>query len=323
MTGGADLPAYDDLPVRPGAPAGSSWGVWGDGDVLGCLNLLTPERAVRAASLVRTGRVFPLDLDLGLPDPPLFGRPRVRHEVLGPPGGGSHDDLVELNTQTSTQWDGFRHVAHPVHGHYGGVADEDHGVHHWAARGIVARAVVADVGRWREAAGRPLRYAEPDVVEPDDVTGCLADQGTVVEAGDVLLLRTGWLAWYRRLDPAGRADLAEHLVIPGLRPGIPTARLLWDLHVAAVAADNPSLEQWPPAGLGGGQWRRRLAEDPEGTFVHTALLGLLGLPIGELWDLDALAEDCAADERWEAMLTSAPLHLRAAAASPPNALAIR
>jgi hypothetical protein len=294
--------------------------VWGDADVLGCLNLLTPERAARAAQLVRTGRVFPLDLDLGFPDPPLFGRPRLRHEVLGT---GGHDDLLELNTQSSTQWDGFRHVAHPVHGHYGGVADEDHGIHHWAARGIVARAVVADVGRWREAEGRPLRYDASDAIEPDDVTACLADQGVEVETGDVLLVRTGWLTWYRTLDPIGRAALVDDLVIPGLRPGRDTARMLWDLHIAAVAADNPSLEMWPPAGLPAGEWWRRMREDPEGTFVHTALLGLLGLPIGELWDLDALVDDCVADGRWEAMLTSAPLHLRAAAASPPNALAIR
>jgi kynurenine formamidase len=314
------LPAYDDLPAREGAPPGSSWGLWGDADRFGCLNLLTPARAVRAAGLVLTGRAFSLDLDLGVPDPPLFGRPRLRHEVLGT---GGHDDLVELNTQTSTQWDGFRHVAHPVHGHYGGVADEDHGIHHWAERGIVARAVVADVGRWREAAGRPLRFDATDPIEPEDVTACLADQGIEVETGDVLLVRTGWLTWYRSLDEAGRAHLAEHLVIPGLRPGRDTARMLWDLHVAAVAADNPSFEMWPPAGLPASEWWRRMREDPEGTFVHTALLGLLGLPIGELWDLDALAEDCAADRRYEAMLTSAPLHLRAGAASPPNALAIR
>jgi kynurenine formamidase len=319
----AGLPAYDDLPVRPDAPEGSSWGVWGEADVLGCLNLLTPERAARAAQVVRTGRVFPLDLDLRLPDPPLFGRPRVRHEVLGPPGGGGHDDVVEMNTQSSTQWDGFRHVAHPAHGFYGGVADEDHGMHHWASRGIVGRAVLADVGRWRQAGGRALRYDAPDAIEPDDVTACLSDQGVEVEPGDVLLVRTGWLSWYRSLDPAGRTALPEHLVIPGLRPGRATARMLWDLHVAAVAADNPSFEMWPPAGLPGREWRTRLAEEPEETFVHTALLGLLGLPIGELFDLDALAEDCAADGRYEAMLTSAPLHLRHGVASPPNALAIR
>jgi hypothetical protein len=296
------LPAYDDLPVRDGAPAGSSWGVWGEHDVLGCLNLLTPERAVRAAGLVRSGRTFPLDLDLGFPDPPLFGRPRLRHEVLGT---GGHDDVVELNTQTSTQWDGFRHVAHPVHGHYGGVADEDHGIHHFAERGIVGRAVLADVGRWREATGRPLRGDVSDAIEPDDVTACLTDQGVAVA----------------RRGGAGRPGRPPR--DPGPRPGVATARMLWDLHIAAVAADNPSFEMWPPAGLGAREWWGRMREDPEGTFVHTALLGLLGLPIGELWDLDALAEDCAADGRYEAMLTSAPLHLRHGAASPPNALAIR
>jgi kynurenine formamidase len=324
---GDDLPTYDDLPVTEGAPEGSSWGVWGEGDVLGCLNLLTPERAVAAAALVQQGRVFPLDLDLALPDPPLFGRARLRHEVTGPVGGFSHDDVVDgWNTQSSTQWDGFRHVGHPVHGRYGGVADEDHGIHHWAERGLAGRAVLADVGRWREAVGRPLRFDTADAIEPEDLLGCLADTPVEVRTGDVLLVRTGWLTWYRSLDRAGREALAADLAIPGLRPGRATARVLWDLHVAAVAADNPSFEQWPPAGLVDGSWRTRLAEDPEDSpevFVHTALLALLGLPIGELWDLDDLAEDDATDGRYEAFLTSAPLHLRAGAASPPNALAIK
>ena len=118
-----ELPSYDQLPIRPDAPPGSSWGVWGDGDVLGCLNLLTPERVVRAASLVQTGKVFALNLDATLPSPPLFGRAAFRHEVTGRPGGFSHDDLLhDWNTQSSSQWDGFRHVGNPTHGHYGGAA---------------------------------------------------------------------------------------------------------------------------------------------------------------------------------------------------------
>lgn len=321
------LPTYDELPVRADAPPGSSWGVWGDGDVLGCLNLLTRERAVAGAALVRTGRVFPLDLDLGLPDPPLFGRARARHEVTGEPGSMGHDDLLhDWNTQSSTQWDGFRHIRHPVHGHYGGVADGDHGIHHWASHGLVGRAVVADVGRWREAQGRALRCDAPDVIEPNELLACLADQGTLVEEGDVLLLRTGWLAWYRGLDAAGRTACAADLATPGLRPGAATARVLWDLHIAAVAADNPALEVWPLGSQAPSGWQGRLRENPSWwpeVFVHTALLPLLGLPIGELFDLDALAEDCADDGRYEACFTSAPLHLRAGVASPPGALAIR
>ncbi len=58
-------------------------------------------------------------------------------------------------------------------------------------------------------------------------------------------------------------------------------------------------------------------------FVHTSLLPLLGLPIGELWDLDALAADCAADGRATFLLTSAPVRLPRGVASPPNALAIK
>jgi kynurenine formamidase len=310
-------PRYADLPVAPGAPPGSSWGLWSDrpgGDLLGCLNRLTPERVRAAAAGIRTGRVFPLDLPLDLIDPPLFGRARFRHEVTGPLGGPGHDDLLhDLNTQSSTQWDGFRHISHPEHGFYGGVADEDHGIDHWARHGIAGRAVVADVGRWREAQGRPLRLDEPDPIAPDEVLACVADQGTEVREGDVLLLRTGWLGWYRTLDQQGRTEVAASLACPGLAPGEATAAMLWDLGLAAVAADNPALEVWPLAG------RDRTPE----VFVHTSLLPLLGLPIGELWDLDALAQDCAAAGTHDCFLTSAPLRVPGGVGSPPGATAIR
>jgi kynurenine formamidase len=284
---------------------------------------------VKAASLVRTGKVFALNLDATLPSPPLFGRAAFTHEVTGRPGGISHDDLLHnWNTQSSSQWDGFRHVGNPTHGHYGGVADEDHGIDHWVGR-IVGRAVLADIGRWREAQGRPLRCDESDPITPDDVHGCLRDQGTTVEPGDVLLLRTGWLTWYRGLDAARRTALADPgaMAAPGLVPGERTARLLWDLHVAAVAADNPALEVWPPGALEHEpDWRAAAEADPARwpeIFVHTALLPLLGIPIGELFDLDALAEDCAATGTYESFFTSAPLNIPHGVATPPNALAIR
>jgi hypothetical protein len=50
---------------------------------------------------------------------------------------------------------------------------------------------------------------------------------------------------------------------------------------------------------------------------------MLGLPLGELWDLEALAADCAADGRYECFFTSAPLRLPAGVASPPNAVAVK
>jgi len=323
-----DLPRYDDLPVRPDLPPGSSWGLWGDHDVLGCLNLLTPERVRAGVACVRDGAVFPLNLELELPGPPLFGRAAFRHEVSWLGDAGHDDARSEWNTQGSSQWDGFRHIRHPVHGFYGGVADEDHGVHHWARRGIAGRAVVRDVDRHRRAVGRPLDCATSDPITPDDVTGALADQGVEVETGDILLIHTGWVRWYRGLDQSARDALAADrgLRAPGLVPGTATARLLWDLHVAAVAADNPAVERWPPGSHLDPEDRARAGDRPgdahEG-FVHFSLLPLLGLPLGELWDLGALADACAADGRWACLLTSAPLNLASGVASPPNAVAIR
>ena len=58
-------------------------------------------------------------------------------------------------------------------------------------------------------------------------------------------------------------------------------------------------------------------------FLHIQLIAHLGMALGELWDLDALAEDCAADGVYECMVMSAPLNLRGGVGSPPNALAIK
>ena len=309
MTSDTELPSFDELPVREGAPEGSSWGVWGDHDVFGTLNLLNEERVLVAARSIRTGRVFALNPELTIPDPPLFHRARVRHEVTGD-WGGSHDDLYhDFNTQSSAQWDGFRHFADREHGHYGGVPDDEHGIHHWAERGIVGRAVLADVTRSRERAGQPIRHAERDAITADDLAACLHEQGTTVLTGDILLIRTGWLGWYRGLDEEGRAACVKELMpsTPGL-DGIEAVRMLWDLHVAAVAADNPAVEAFPPEA---------------GNFWHRYFLPRLGIPLGELWELDALAEDCASTGTYDAFFTSAPLNMPGGVASPPNAIAVR
>ena len=321
------LPTYAQLPVTADAPAGSSWGVWDDDGALGCLNLLTPERVRRAQAIPQAGRVHNLNLELELPSPPLFGRPPFEHVVSELASGSGHDDeLHHWNTQSSSQWDGFRHIRHPRYGFYGGRPDEEHGIHLWAQRGIVGRAVLADVGRWRSSIGRPLRPDSTDGIEPDDLLGTLDAQGVTVEVGDILLIRTGWLAWYRGLDEAGRRAQADRSSPAcGLRAGTDMAATLWDLHIAAVAADNPALEVWPPPLFRAAPRIDPKTATPEaliGGFLHFALLPLLGLPIGELFDLDSLATDCEAQGRYDCLFTSAPLNVHAGVASPPNALAI-
>ena len=324
-----ELPSYRELPEINGRRA--SWGVWGDGgpDYFGCLNLQTPERLVAAAGLVRRGAVFGLNWSMRLPDPPLFNRARFEHEVTGSATSTSHDDVLHgWNTQSSSQWDGFRHVRNEPNGHYGGVPDEEHSMGRWAERGIAGRAVLADVGRYREAQGRAIRCDDADPIEASDVLGALAAQGTELRDGDVLLLRTGWVDWYETLDADARTALAggAGFRAPGLRPGEDTAEFLWDLHIAAIGCDNPAVEMWPPGAASTPEQVEAVRGDLSRLheiFCHTLLLPMLGLPLGELWNLGPLAADCAADGRYECLFVSAPLNLASGVASPPNALAIK
>ena len=321
------LPAYRVLPKVDGLPA--SWGLWGSPDYFGCLNLQTPERIVAAARLVMRGAAFPLNWNAHLPDPPMFGRLPHRHEVVDRTTG--HDDILHnWNTQSSSQWDGFRHIRNIPRGFYDGVADEDHGIDHWARRGIVGRAVLCDVGRWRAAQGRPIRCDEPDVIEPDDVLATLDAQGSPLEDGDILLMRTGWTEWYEReTGPDVRARYHDRagLTAPGLPSGERTAEFLWDLHIAAIGADNPSVEVWPQ---GTGRDPQEVADlkanQPERyheVFAHSLLLPMLGIPLGEMFDLSRLAADCAEDGRYTCLFVSAPLNVPHGVASPPNAIALK
>jgi kynurenine formamidase len=304
------LPSYAELLARTDAPRGTAWGIFGADDELGTLNLLTRERALAAARLVERGDVFALNWPIELPDPHPFRRPPVRHQVGA--GVGRDDWLDRFHLQGSSQWDGLRHIAHPRHGFYNGVAaaavddpaSDRLGIQAVARRGIAGRGVLLDVARHGG-----FRADEPFAIGADLLDEVARAQGVVVETGDILLIRTGWTGWYTRLSADDRAAVAA-APQPGLAPVERTAAWLWDHHVAAVAADNLALEPMPLV-------------IEEGRFLHFWLIPCLGMPIGELWWLDDLAAACAADGRWIFQLVSAPLNVRGGVGSPPNALAIR
>ena len=81
--------------------------------------------------------------------------------------------------------------------------------------------------------------------------------------------------------------------------------------MAAVAADNPALEAMP------------FSRESVDGWLHYRLIPMLGIAVGELWQLDPLADDCARDGVWEGMLTSAPLRVPGGIGSPANALALK
>lgn len=319
-----DLPDYADLPVRPGLPPRSSWGLWGDDDELGTMNLLTPERAQRGLGCARHGRVFPLNWRLEEPNPPFYGRQALVHTIDRPlPQYPLLDDSMDsFFTQASSQWDALCHVGHPEHGFYNGRVDSDftgeegtrNGIEHLARKGIVGRGVLLDVARHLAAIGRPVDGGARVEFTPDDLEATRIAAGITFEPGDILIIRTGWMDWYLNAPESVRHDLAQdslaRLQTPGVIGGEAMAEYLWDNHFSAVAADNPAFEAWPHA----------IEVDQ---YLHFRLIPLLGISMGEMWFVEDLAADCFADGVFDFLFTSAPLNLRGGVGSPPNALAIK
>jgi kynurenine formamidase len=315
-----DHPFYRDLPRTADGRAAVAWDVFGPDDRVGTLNLLTPDRVREATALVRRGLVFPLNWSLQQPDPPMFGRRLLRHRLIHF-ANGMDDAYDDFYPQGSSQWDSLSHIGHPEYGFYGGRRlaevtvgpDNPLGIEHWATRGIAGRFVLVDVARRRARLGRPLDHAVGEPIEPGELEATMADQGVELRGGDVLLIRFGWIDWYQQLDDAGRRRVAElgHTPTPGLAQHEAIAEWLWDRRVAAVVGDNPGVEMYPA--------------DPDDLerFLHYRLLPLLGFAIGELFFLDGLAADCAADGVFEGLFTAAPLNLAGGVGSPANALALK
>src|SRR6185369_11770049 len=133
------------------------------------------------------------------------------------------------------------------------------------AAGIISRGVLLDVARLRGVES----LGPGEVVTPDDLEAA--------ERGDVLLVRTGYIRVF--------TVYGERVFYMKQTPGLGLACVEW-LHareVAAVATDTNMVEVWPP-------------EDPAVLFpLHALCIRDMGLTLGEMFDLEALASDCAAD----------------------------
>jgi kynurenine formamidase len=310
----AGLPRYDDLPELPGLGLRHAWDVFGRDDRLGTINLLDRERVLAAVGLVRTGEVVSLDLRLDLPDPPLFGRKPYRHHVFALNRNEMDDRLDDFHLQGSTQWDALGHVRCREHGFWGGRTTDpssehnDLGIEQWAEHGIVGRGVLLDVAAWAAGAGRPFDALAGVEITATDLQAVLDQQGAILRPGDVLCLRTGWVGAYTALDAAARVTYADAPTFAGLRADEATARFLWDAHVAAVVCDNPAVEVVPG--------------DPTVGSLHRRLLPLLGLALGEMFDLEALARRCRERRQWDFLFVAVPLKVPGGIGSPGNAVAI-
>lgn len=300
----------------------SNWGRWGDDDQRGTLNHITPAKVREAAALVRLGKAISLELPLDQhgPQTGAFGRVNPIHQMVAtgtdhlagrqPYGGlgwGFADDSLFLFLQGGTQWDGLSHIFRngKMFNGFDAIDVTSQGAVHNGVENmptVVSRGVLLDLPAAFDRG--PLEPGEP--IYPADLDRACAELHVVVGQGDILLIRTGDMA-NRRHRPNWDGYSA------GDSPGLSLLASAWlyEHEVAAIATDTWGAEVRP----------NELAE----TFqpLHLVMVVSMGLLVGEIWDLDALAADCAQDGRYEFMLVAPPLLIPGAVGSPLNPQAIK
>jgi hypothetical protein len=111
-----EVPAFGDLPLRKDGPPGNAWGLFGDHDECGMLNRLTAQTTRAAVQEILSGVRIATDLPLDFISSPCFGRVAFRQNINNKAPRSVNDDILHFNTQTSSQWDGFRHYGYQKSG---------------------------------------------------------------------------------------------------------------------------------------------------------------------------------------------------------------
>lgn len=293
----------------------SNWGRWGADDERGTVNHITPERLVAAGKLIKAGKIFDLGIPFGADGPqPGGGRINPVHLMSQTgdtqvfPGGFKYaDDYIFMPLQGATQWDSLSHVYYDDQIYNGfpakdvSVVGAAHDSIDKMAKGIAGRGVLLDIARlkgvdWMQSG---------EVISPADLEAAEAAQGVKVGAGDILVFRTGW----RNKFLAERNPTEWMASEPGL--GLACCDWLQARQVAAVCSDNWAIEVLP------GETDDALLQ------VHMVLIRDMGMTLGEIFDLEELSADCAADGVWEFFFCAPPLKVTAAVGSPINPLAIK
>lgn len=260
---------------------------WGSEDQIGAANRLTEESILSAIALARVGRVFDLSQSVSRSSPrhsvmlsPYFiclnhfpwASEKYEHDVNGARNGlGWAQERVEMDMHTGTHVDALGHatiggVAYnnfPALDVYGNWGLMKLGIENVPP--LITRGVLIDMPGFL---GREMQSGE--VITVENLQAALKWEEAEVQAGDIVLIRTGWAKYYE--------DEATFMSsCPGI--GLDGARWLADLGVVAVGADQPAVEVWP-------------AEDPENSFpVHQELLVKSGVLLIEQANLEELASE--------------------------------
>lgn len=173
--------------------------------------------------------------------------------------------------------------------------------------GIAGRGILLDYYHYAKTNNKPYDPNTTHVITFSDLQACANFQGLDlrphseggdIRVGDILLIRSGFVERYHELSSEQRYAAAtrprEDLCFAGISRESAIRDWLHDCYFAAVAGDSPTFEAWPVPGH---------------DYLHQSLLALWGCPIGEMWDLEILAEKCRARGRWFFFMTSAPANM--------------
>jgi len=296
----------------------NNWGRWGDDDQRGTLNLITPDAVLRAAQRRVTGKVYSLAIQLSQASvPAVHDRPAPERYTLSsvadigrvPPffeigeGVGANEDVLVMPSHIGTHMDALSHVASEATLYNGFPGDS------FTPRGGASRLGIENTGSFAgpakllDVAGH-LAAASGDGLAPGHIIdsalleACRAAQGTTIEDGDMLLVRTGWIEHRNKHLPPEQAFLQAGL-------GLDAVTFIRDHNISVVGSDNSAIESIPF------DQNRFLA-------VHIELLQQLGVTLIEhLWLADLAADHC-----YDILLAVGGLLVTGATGSPVNPIAI-
>ncbi len=205
------LPSYSELPYSDVLKARYCWGLFGEADEIGTMNLLTPRRVKAALGRVSEGLRVNLSLPLNEPSPAPPSRGSYVHHIHTGNLNSLDDYVDNFYLQGSSQWDALRHIRAREFGYYNGYREPEVGpdgrhlgIDRIAEHGIFCRGVLVDVAGYHARHGKPLDPTVGHPITVDDLKAVMDEENVSLEAGDLLVVRTGWLAALLAGDAAER-----------------------------------------------------------------------------------------------------------------------